>query len=156
MFEVLMKVSDYSLLAKILAASWVLLTAVICLVAIFAKPMLKKSDTATKHHEIVTVLNEFSKNDDIPDNQKILSGHALKVVPKGVAVSGIPPQNNTSVVHKTYKDKQRPTFIKATNVKGLTIENNTVSGDVDFADLENVTNVKASGNKHITPDEIKR
>jgi len=48
--------------------------------------------------------------------------------------------------------KNRPTFIKATNVKGLTLENNTAVGDVDFADLENVTDLKASGNKHITPD----
>lgn len=157
MFDVLMKFSDYSLFVRLLVASWVMLTAVIFLVAIFAKPMLKKSDTATKQHEIVAVLDGFSKNDDIPDKQKILNEQALKVSPKGVTVSGIPPRNNPSVIHKSSKEsKQRPTFIKATNVKGLTMENNTVSGDIDFADLENVTDVKASGNKHITPDELKK
>jgi len=50
----------------------------------------------------------------------------------------------------------RPTFIKATNVKGLTMEDNTVIGDADFADLDNVTDVKASGNKHITPDNSEK
>lgn len=51
--------------------------------------------------------------------------------------------------------RNRPTFIKATNVKGLTIKDNTVVGDADFADLDKVSDVKASGNKHITPPNKK-
>ena len=54
------------------------------------------------------------------------------------------------------KSNNRPTFIKATNVKGLTMKDNTVVGDADFADLDNVTDVKASGNKHITLPNKKR
>ena len=45
----------------------------------------------------------------------------------------------------------RPTFIKATNVKGLTMKDNFVSGDVNFADLDNVEDLYSSGNVHITP-----
>ena len=45
----------------------------------------------------------------------------------------------------------RPTFIKATNVKGLTMNDNVVSGDVNFADLDNVEDVHSSGNIQINP-----
>ena len=48
------------------------------------------------------------------------------------------------------KSHNRPTFLKATNVKGLIIKDNTVVGDADFADLDKVSDVNASGNKHIT------
>ncbi len=47
--------------------------------------------------------------------------------------------------------RERPTFIRATNVKGLVMKDNVGIGDVDFADLKNVEGLEASGNIHITP-----
>lgn len=49
-------------------------------------------------------------------------------------------------------ERNRPVFIKATNVQGLTMTTNKVIGDVDFAHLENVTDLVAHGNEHVTDD----
>jgi hypothetical protein len=51
------------------------------------------------------------------------------------------------------ENRKRPTFIKATNVKGLVMKDNVGIGDADFAHLENVEGLEASGNVHITPDK---
>ena len=91
---------------------WIIFTAIIAIVLIFAKPTQKE------------------------------------LVP-----TSTPSQSTNKQIDKT---KQRPTFIKATNVRGLILKNNTATGDVDFADLENVTDIEASGNKHTTPDNSEK
>lgn len=44
MFDVFIKFSDYSLLVRALVASWIIFTAIICIVAMIAKPIIKEKD----------------------------------------------------------------------------------------------------------------
>lgn len=76
MFDVFIKFSDYSLLVRSIVVSWIIFTAAVAIVAIFAKPV--KSETKTDKQQSTQHNESNSKTIPVLKQAKVINNHDMK------------------------------------------------------------------------------